>query len=294
MRVLILGGDGMLGHRLLKNLSRAHDARVTLRRERAAYASLGLFNERNSYAGVDLRILDRLTSVFSECKPEAVINAAGALKRPPTGLDPVANIEINALLPHRLAAICREIGAHLVHISTDGVFSGRAGNYNEECEPDPVDPYGHAKLLGEVAGPKCITLRTSIVGRELARKTGLLEWFLAQKGQVRGYKNVIYTGFTTPEMSRIIEKLITRYPDSSGTYHVSSDPISKFDLLRLVRDKLGLAVNLVPDDEFRCDLSLDSTRFRRDFSYAPPSWDMMLDELVSEIRGSSDVDRKAK
>ena len=294
MRILILGGDGMLGHRLLTDLSRSHDARVTLRREPAAYASLGLFTERNSYAGTDLHAPDHLNSVFSDCRPEAVINAAGVLKRPPAGLDPIANIEINALLPHRLAAMCRETGAHFVQISTDGVFSGRAGNYSEESEPDPVDPYGHAKLLGEVTGPKCITLRTSIIGRELVHKTGLLEWFLAQKGEVRGYKNAIYTGFTTMEMSRIIEMLITRHSNSSGIYHVSSGPISKFDLLSLVRDKLKLSVDLVPDYEFKCNLSLDSSRFRRDHSYVPPSWDMMLEELASEIRGSRGVNRKAK
>ena len=286
MRILILGGDGMLGHRLLKDLSRFHDARVTLHRERAAYASYGRFNERNSYTEVDLRVPDRLAAVLSDCKPEAVINAAGALKRRPNGLDPIANIEINALLPHRLAAACREVQARLIHISTDCVFSGRTGNYNEDYEPDPADPYGHAKLLGEVAGAGCITLRTSIIGRELARKAGLLEWFLAQKGEVRGYKNAIYSGFTTLEMSRIIEMLITRHPESSGVYHVSSDPISKFDLLTLLREKLGLHVKLVPDAEFRCNLSLDSTRFRRDFRYVPPSWDMMLGELASDIRES--------
>jgi dTDP-4-dehydrorhamnose reductase len=286
MRILILGGDGMLGHRLLRDFSRSHDARVTLRRERAAYASFGLFSERNSYAETDLRVPDRLVSVFSDCRPEAVVNAAGVLPRPTTGLDPIANIEINALLPHRLAAMCREIRALFVHISTDCVFSGRSGNYNEECETDPVDPYGHSKLLGEVTGPRCITLRTSIIGRELARKRSLLEWFLAQKGQVRGYRNAIYSGFTTMEMSRIIEKLVTRHPESSGIYHVSSDPISKFDLLSLIRDKLKLVVDLVPEHEFKCDRSLDSTHFRREFNYVPPSWDMMVDELVSELHGS--------
>lgn len=286
MRILILGGDGMLGHRLLKDLSRSHEVRVTLRQEAAAYAQFKLFNAKNAYTGVDVRVTDRLISVLSDFHPEAVINAVGVVKQRPDGLDSIPNLEINALLPHRLAIICGAIQAHFVHISTDCVFSGRSGGYKEDHEPDPIDVYGHSKLLGEVVAPGCITLRTSIIGRELSRKTSLLEWFLAQRGTVRGYKNGIFSGFTTIEMSRIMEKLITHFPESSGIYHVSSYPVSKFDLLSLIRDKFKLSVGLVPDYEFKCDRSLDSTRFRRDFGYTPPTWESMIDELAADIRES--------
>ena len=284
MRILILGGDGMLGHRLLKDLSRSHDVRVTLRQEAAAYAKFKLFDETNAYTGVDVRVTDRLISVLSDYHPEAVINAVGVVKQRPDGLDPIPNLEINALLPQRLAAICGAIRAHFIHISTDCVFSGRSGGYSEDHEPDPIDVYGHSKLLGEVVAPGCITLRTSIIGRELSRKTSLLEWFLAQHGTVRGYKNGIFSGFTTIEMSRIMEKLITHFPESSGIYHVSSYPISKFDLLSLIRDKFKLSVDLVPDYEFKLDRSLDSTRFRRDFGYTPPTWESMIEELAVDLR----------
>ena len=284
MRILILGGDGMLGHRLLKDLSRSHDVRVTLRQDRQAYAKFALFNERNSYAGVDVRITDRLIGILSDFHPNAVINAVGVIKQRPDGLDPLPNLEINALLPHRLAAICKAIRAHFVHISTDCVFSGRTGNYKESDQPDPIDVYGQSKLLGEVIAPGCITLRTSIVGHELSRNTSLLEWFLRQKGEVHGYKNAIFSGFTTIELSRAMEKLITRFPESSGIYHVSSQPISKYDLLSLIREKLELDVQLVPDYEFKCNRSLDSTRFRRDFDYKPPQWEEMIEELANDLR----------
>jgi len=281
---LILGGDGMLGHRLLKDLSRSHDVRVTLRQERPAYTGFNLFSERNSYTGVDARVTDRLISVLSDFHPEAVINAVGVVKQRPDGLDAIPNLEINALLPHRLAAICGAIRAHLIHISTDCVFSGRSGGYKEDHEPSPIDVYGHSKLLGEVVAPGCITLRTSIIGRELSRKSSLLEWFLAQRGTVHGYRNAIFSGFTTIEMSRIMEKLVTHFPESSGIYHVSSYPISKFDLLSLIRDRFKLSVDLVPDYEFKLDRSLDSTRFRSDFRYTPPTWESMIEELAAEYK----------
>lgn len=284
MRILILGGDGMLGHRLLQDLSRAHNVRVTLRQERSTYNRFPLFTETNSYTGIDVRVTDRLVGVLADFHPEAVINAVGVVKQRKDGLDPIPNLEINALLPHRLAALCNAIGAHLIHISTDCVFSGRSGGYTENDEPDPIDVYGHSKLLGEVITPGCITLRTSIIGPELWRRTSLLEWFLAQKGQAFGYRNAIFSGLTTIEMSRIMERLVTNFPQSAGIYHVSSQPISKFDLLTLIRDKFGLPIELAPDDKFHCNRSLNSDHFRKVFGYEPPTWEQMIDELAKDHR----------
>jgi dTDP-4-dehydrorhamnose reductase len=127
-------------------------------------------------------------------------------------------------------------------------------------------------------------LRTSIIGLELSRKTSLLEWFLAQSGRAYGYKNAIFSGFTTIELSRVVERLIVNFPKSAGIYHVSSNPISKYDLLELIRLKFDLPIDLIPDQEFQCDRSLDSSRFRRDFQYVPPSWEFMVDELVTDYR----------
>jgi len=284
MRILILGGDGMLGHQLLKDLSWAHQVRVTLRQERNAYSRFTQFTEDNSYTGIDVRVTDRLVSVLANFHPEVVINAVGVVKQRKDGLDPIPNLEINALLPHRLAALCKAIGSRLIHISTDCVFSGRTGGYAESDEPDPIDVYGHSKLLGEVTASGCITLRTSIIGSELWRRTSLLEWFLALKGKAPGYRNAIFSGLTTIEMGRIMERLISNFPLSSGIYHVSSQPISKFELLMLIREKFALPTELVPDDDFHCNRSLNSTLFRRDFGYEPPTWAQMVDELAEDHR----------
>lgn len=283
MRILILGGDGMLGHQLLKHLQPRHEVKVTLRQDLDAYAPFGMFTRENTYDAIDIRSLERLVEVIADFRPEAVINAVGIVKQRPDAKESIPSLEINALLPHRLAVLCKGIGARLIHLSTDCVFSGRKGNYQESDVSDAEDLYGKSKFLGEVHDPSCLTLRTSIIGRELTRKSGLLEWFLAQKGHVKGFRNAIFSGFTTLEMARIIERMLMHYPQAFGVYQVSSEPITKYDLLLLFRKKLGHDVEILPDEIFHCDRSLDSTRFRREFNYSPPSWEVMIEELNSEI-----------
>lgn len=280
MRILVLGGDGMLGHQLLKQLSRAHEVRVTLHRPLSAYAQFGLFNAANARGEVDVRDFSRVVQVHADFQPDAVLNAAGVVKQRVDAKDSILSIEVNSLLPHRLAELCGKAGTRLIHMSTDCVFSGKKGNYSEADAPDAEDLYGRSKLLGEVSGAPCLTLRSSIIGRELSRKTGLLEWFLGERGPVRGFRNVIFSGFTTIEMTRIIERLLTRHPGASGLYHVSSAPISKHDLLVLIRERLELKTDIVPDGDFRCDRSLDSSRFRKAFGYVPPTWEEMVEELA--------------
>ena len=280
MRILILGGDGMLGHQLLRHFGTRHVARATLRGPLERYAGYGLFHAGNAVDGVDVQDFGTVRRVFTGFRPDAVINATGIVKQRAEAAEAIPSIEINALFPHRLAALCAEAGTRLVHMSTDCVFSGKQGGYREDDPPDATNIYGRSKLLGEVSASPAITLRTSIIGSELSRKTGLLEWFLAQQGTIRGYRRAIFSGFTTTEMARIIEMLLTRYPGAHGLYHVSSAAISKYELLTLIRDRLGLSTRIEPEDDFHCDRSLDSTRFRAAFAYEPPSWPAMIDELA--------------
>jgi dTDP-4-dehydrorhamnose reductase len=288
MRILILGGDGMLGHRLLRHLQARHDVRVTLRHGMGFYAPFGLFRHDNAYPGVDVRSMDQLMAAVVDFEPDAIVNCVGIVKQRGEAKASLPSIQINALLPHRLVLMARAARCRLVHLSTDCVFSGRKGGYTEDDVTDAEDLYGRSKLLGEVAEPGCITLRTSIIGPELSRKTGLLEWFMAQRGKkIPGFRRAIYSGFTTLEMSRIIEKLLVEHPQGSGLYHVSSEPISKYDLLQKVNAALKLGTTIEPQDEFVCDRSLDSTRFRKEFSYRPPAWDEMIAELAEEFRSNA-------
>lgn len=284
MRVLILGGDGMLGHQVFRHFRERHDVRVTLRLDRETYAAHGLFEKGTVYDGIDVRQAEALLQVIEDFRPEAVVNAVGIVKQRSEAKEVIPSLEINSLLPHRLALVCRTVGARLVHLSTDCVFSGRKGNYCEADFSDANDLYGRTKFLGEVSESHCLTLRTSMIGPELSRKTGLLEWLLAQRGQtVKGFTKAIFSGFPTFELARIVERVLVEAPTVHGVYHVAAQPISKFDLLTLIRDRLRLPVTIERDSTFECDRSLDASRFHRDTGYTPPPWDVMINDMASHM-----------
>ena len=286
MRVLILGGNGMLGHQLFKHLAEDHEVKVTLRQDLSVYEKFNLFHPDNSFSGINVRSADQLIEVLEEFQPQAIVNAVGIIKQRSSARESIPNLEINSLFPHRLAMLCKTINARMIHLSTDCVFSGKKGNYREDDPSDALDLYGKSKYLGEVNEHHCVTLRTSMIGRELSRKKSLLEWFLAQKGFIKGFKKAIFSGFTTKELSRIIEIILTQHPYASGIYHISSAPISKFDLLALIKEGLNLPVEIIPDKSFVCDRSLDSNKFRQEFSYNPPTWEEMIKELCKDISGT--------
>jgi dTDP-4-dehydrorhamnose reductase len=279
MRILILGGSGMLGHTLLQTLSPRHDVRVTLLHSLDHYRPWPQFHAANSYDGVDVRSPAALAQALERFRPQAVVNCVGLVKQRNDAEDVLANLEINAVAPHRIAELCRGVGARLIHVSTDCVFSGRKGMYTEQDVADCDDLYGRSKHLGEPSGPNCLTLRTSFVGRELSRKLGLLEWFLAQRGSINGFRKAIFSGLTAIELSRVIAMLLADFPAASGLYHVSSEAIDKHTLLTLFKDHFRHAVEIVADETFAIDRSLDSSRFRRDFRYRPPAWPAMVTEL---------------
>jgi dTDP-4-dehydrorhamnose reductase len=284
VRILILGGDGMLGHQLVASLAPDHEVIATLRQGPEAYRrhAAALAPARCLFA-VDVRDTARLQSVIVDHRVDAIVNAVGIVKQRDAAKEAVVSLQVNALLPNLLAQWCAELGIRLIHFSTDCVFSGRKGMYRDDDPADADDLYGRTKFLGEVGGPGCVTMRTSIIGLELSRKSSLIEWFLAQRGVVNGFTGAIYSGFTTLEAARIVDHVLRRHPDRNGIYNVSSEPISKFDLLSMIRERLGLAVEIVPDHDFRCDRSLDSSRFRSEFGYTPRSWPAMVDELCAQI-----------
>lgn len=283
MKILVLGADGMLGHQLVESWKARHQVLGTVRQSPGAYASLGRFLPEQTRFDVDVGDFEKIQRLLAIERPDAVINAVGIVKQRDESKHAIASIEINALLPHRLANVCAEVGARLVHLSTDCVFSGRTGMYLECDFPDADDLYGRTKLLGEVGAANCITLRTSIIGLELSRRRSLVEWFLAQQSPIKGFRKAIYSGFTTLEMARVINHVLVDHSGKSGVYHVSSAPIDKYTLLCKLRDRLGRKIDILPDDEFHCDRSLASSRFQTEFSYRPPSWDTMIDELAAQI-----------
>lgn len=286
MKILILGGSGMLGHRLWVNLRKEHEVWVTVRQTLSPFPELSEFPSKYVRTDVDASNFDQVTRALASIQPDLVINCIGLIKQMGhLARDPIMSISLNALLPHRISLICRAARIRMIHISTDCVFSGKKGNYLESDESDAEDLYGRSKFLGEVTyPPHSITLRTSIIGRELKTRLGLIEWFLSQKDgdTVRGYKRAIFTGFTTDELSRIIMDKVIPNPELTGLYHVSSDPINKYDLLQIANRAFDRKINILPDEEFFMDRSLDSTRFRKATGYQPPSWTEMIQEMAGD------------
>ena len=286
MRTLVLGGEGMLGHKVFEVLSRRFDTVATFLdpdgpwRDFPQYASLPA---SRLLGGVDALRFETVVRALEQARPNAVINCVGIIKQLKEASDPVLTITLNSLLPHRLAALCAARGARLVHMSTDCVFSGRKGGYTEDDLPDPDDLYGRSKLLGEVDRPDCLTIRTSIFGRDYLKQDALLEWFLSNRGgRVRGYRNAVYSGFPTPILARVIGDLLADHPRLGGLVQIASAPITKYDLLCKLKDAMALDIEIEPFDDPPCDRSLSAARFVAATGYSIPSWDEMVAELAAD------------
>jgi dTDP-4-dehydrorhamnose reductase len=284
MKCIVLGADGMLGHQVVRFLVAAgHDPVATTRNRPEGQVADALTGVQ-VITGVDVRQSDRVVSILGDVAASAVINCVGIVKQRKEAKDPLESIRINSLFPHELAALCRVAGSRLIHVSTDCVFSGQKGNYREDETPDPIDLYGRTKLLGEVGMTGAITLRTSIIGLELGRKESLVEWFLSRSGTVKGWTKALYSGVTTFELARVVVRLLEDFPDLQGVWHVSAEPIDKYDLLCRLRDAARVDVQIEPDAGMVIDRTLDSARFRLETGWTPPDWSTMVAELAEAVR----------
>jgi dTDP-4-dehydrorhamnose reductase len=280
MRILILGASGMLGHTLFFELARRPELETwgTVRSLAPLARHFRPSLLERLVPGVDALRLDTVVSAFGRVRPDVVINAVGVIRQLPEGREPLPCIELNARFPHRLLSLCRAAGARLVHISTDCVFDGATGGYTEDDPPTAKDVYGLSKYLGEVREP-ALTLRTSIVGHELRNKRSLVEWFLVQTGEVRGFARTMYSGLPTGEIARLLAEFVLPRPDLAGLYQVASEPISKYELLCLVAARYGVPVALVPDQSVAENKTLSADRFRAATGYCAPIWPDLVEAM---------------
>lgn len=282
MKVLILGANGMLGHKVYQACRERFDTLVAMRRGCDQWKRLGVDVARVLREDVAHNGFSRMSLALLGTGPAVVVNCIGLVKQKRES-DKAAMFGVNGVFPHSVAAECHARGARLIHISTDCVFSGNNGTYTEDDTPDPVNVYGWSKLLGEVTAPGCLTLRTSIIGRELATQRGLLEWLISQRGgEVQGWANAIFSGLTTNCLAGVIADVMEHHPTLHGLYHVSGEPISKFDLLHLLNESFDLGVEITPDDSVVCNRSLGSGRFRAATNWSPPSWEDMIEDMRSD------------
>lgn len=285
MKVLVLGGSGLLGHKLVHVFKSRFETSATFHGSFDKYRCIDVFDGVKVVENVDAENFESVERALAEIRPDTIVNAIGVTKHVPDVGNTLKTIKINALLPHQLAKIAAEQNARLICISTDCVFRGDKGNYVETDGADATDLYGKSKSLGEVVDGNCLTIRTSIIGRELFTRNSLVEWFLSNRsGRVKGFTNAIFTGFPTVILAEILAHLIADWPYMRGLYHVSSDKINKFTLLELINNELNVGAELEADNEFVIDRSLDSTRFRSETGFMPQSWPEMIKRMADDAR----------
>lgn len=280
MKILVLGVSGMLGNAVFRYFSQ--DEKLSVYGTARSRATCGAFPPELAQkieVGTDVENQDALALLFTKVKPDVVINCIGLIKQLAQANNPLQAIPINSILPHRLAAFCELAGARLIHVSTDCVFAGTKGGYKESDASDAKDLYGRTKFLGEVACPHAITLRTSIIGHELGSANGLIGWFLAQRGAVKGFRRAIFSGLPTVELARVMRDFVLPRLDLSGLYHVAAAPISKLDLLTLVAQIYRKEIDILPDEQLVIDRSLNADRFREATGYAAPSWPELVGKM---------------
>ena len=279
----------MLGHKMFQVLRQRHPGTLgTLLGPRDAFARVDLLQGADVLENLDVTDRAALARVLGAHRPDVVVNCVGIVKQRDAAKVAVPSIAINALLPHVLVEVCGAWGGRVIHFSTDCVFDGRRGRYTEDDRPDADDLYGKSKALGEIglAGePNALTLRTSIIGRELATFQSLLEWFLAQArrgDKVRGFSRAIYAGVTTNHLAELVARIVEEHPRLAGLYQVASAPIAKLDLLRLLRDAYRLPADIEADDTFFCDRSMRGDKLREAIGYVAPPWPELVRELAAD------------
>ncbi len=279
-RILVLGAGGMLGNAMLRVLSEdtAYEVVGAVRNPQTASKITSIFDGRiNTHFNAD--DLDSLMHVVEIERPAVIVNCVGLIKQRAEADDPLATLPVNSLFPHRLARVASLANARVIHFSTDCVFSGKAGGYVESDFADAYDLYGRSKLLGELHESHCFTVRTSIIGHELDSSRSLIGWFLSQSGTAKGFRRAIFSGLPTVELAKVVRDYILPNPQLSGLWHVSADPINKYELLRLVADIYKKDIEIVADDDFVIDRSLNSDRFRKATGYSPPDWRQLIQSM---------------
>lgn len=279
-KVLIIGANGMVGNTFLKYFSsnRKYSVAGTVRNKNSL-SKLPNKNSYNLYEGIDAENFRNFLPIFKKFNPDVVINCIGSIKQKNDTYSYSQFINLNSLLPHCLAELSKKFKFRFIHLSTDCVFSGQNGNYKETDFPDALDLYGRSKLLGEINYLNALTLRTSVIGHELNSFKSLLNWFLSQEKSVEGYKKAFFSGFTSYEYARIISEFVLPNDKLKGVFHISSEPISKYDLLKLIKKIYRKDIDIEPENKISINRTLDSSKFRQYTGFKPKSWELMIKEM---------------
>ena len=289
-KILILGANGMIGHKVYQVLSKFHNDVWVHFRTSNNLDDKSLFQDKNkTIEGLDLSNFNELQDYLNSLMPDFIINAAGITIRRGVNESFYKSILINSALPHFLNIWVEKNNKRLIHFSTDCVFSGKDGSYDENSNLDAQDVYGKTKGLGEVISHNSLTLRGSMIGRELENKTELLEWFLSKKhDEVKGYSNVIYSGITTLQMAYFINEIIVKFPNMTGLFNIASKPITKYDLLILLNKHFNNQSMIINDETYISKKNLLAHKFYNTTNFLIPEWE----DMIIELKKDSDTNYK--
>lgn len=285
MKILVLGANGMIGSAIYKRLHDEPSLRVfggirNLSDKKFFSAPL----QENLVDCGDLTNPKSAPFLLGKINPEVIINCAGLTKHKKEADNPEIAMPINATMPHQFASACDDRGIRFIHISSDCVFSGAKGGYIEDDLPDASDLYGRSKALGEVIQGNAITLRTSTIGHELHSNYGLLEWFLSQNKGCQGFSKAIFSGLPSVVFAEVIQDFVLPNPELKGLYHVSANPINKYELLELIANIYGKKIEIKQDREFTIDRSLNYEKFKVATGYTPAAWPELIEIMYKNHR----------
>jgi len=281
MKILILGGDGMIGHKMVQVLSNFnHEIIVSIREQRELTKQC--FSSKVKVFFNDF-LKENVLTFLDRVNPDVIINAIGITIRRGVNDHVSDTIYINSYFPHQLANWAGIYNKRLIHFSTDCVFSGSEGSYSEDVTPNALDYYGKTKGLGEVLSKNALTLRSSMIGPELFNKTELFEWVINNREkEINGFSRVMYSGVTTIYMANLIADLIENNKDLSGIYNIASNPISKFELLHLINENFDQGLVINKDQKITSNKTLDASKIENELGIKSPSWNELIIDLKKD------------
>ena len=288
MKILILGGDGMIGHKMTQVLSaQNHEIIISVREKRDL--TLNSVSSKSKVFFNDF-LKDNILDFLVKVNPDVIINAIGVTIRRGSTKNISDTIYLNSFFPHQLSNWAVTFKKRLIHFSTDCVFSGSEGSYIEDTTPDALDYYGKTKGLGEINSISSLTIRSSMIGPELFNKTELFEWIINNKEkEINGFSKTLYSGVTTVYMARLVTDLIDNHKNLSGIYNVASKPISKFELLHLINDNFDLGLVINEDKTIISNKTLNASKIEKEIGLQPPSWDELIFELKKDYMNFIDL-----
>ena len=288
MKILILGGYGMIGHKMAQVLSvQNHEIFISVRESKDL--TLKRISPKAKVFFNDV-LKDSILDFLDKVNPDVIINAIGITIRRGAAENISDTIYLNSLFPHQISSWALAFKKRLIHFSTDCVFSGSEGSYLEDATPNALDYYGKTKGLGEINSKSSLTIRSSMIGPELYNKTELFEWIINNKEkEINGFSRVMYSGVTTVYMARLLADLIDNHKNLSGIYNIASKPISKFELLHLINDNFDLGLIINDNKTVISNKTLNASKIEKVIGFQPPSWDELIFELKKDYMNFIDL-----